>query len=583
MAVERVSRRRSSPRARRRARRWPALAGAAVVALSLLGSPARGNELIVASGMGPAVCTYAAPADGNVSPRLLAGPSTALSAPVGVAFDGAHDEIVVANAASQTVTAYPRAAGGDAAPLRVLGGAGSGLVGPVSAAVDPFDDELVVVNGFGQSIATYARGANGGQPPRRLIAGASTDLAGPYGLALDLVHGEIVVSNITSRSVTVHARLADGAAPPLRAIAGASTGLAGPRGVAVDPVHDEIFVANVAGPSVTVYARTAQGDVAPLRRLEGPSTGLVLPVGIAVDVARDEIVVTGGGAVWAFARTAEGDTPPLRTITGSATALVAPTAVAVATSAPLVAAVLPSSRSVRTGQAATAFATIINAGTGPAAGCGLALVSPLDAGFFFQTTEPVGNTPIGAPNVPVNIPAGGSQSYVFAVTPRSAVAPTDVRIGFACAGTERAAVTPGLDTLLLVASDTPVPDVIAQSATVGNTGIVGLAGPARAGAFSVATSNVGAPGRITATADTGGIALPVDLFVCRTEPASGNCMGDPVASVSLDVPAGATPTFAVFAFERGPIPFDPATNRVFVRFTESGVTRGATSVAVRSE
>ena len=47
--------------------------------------------------------------------------------------------------------------------------------------------------------------------------------------------------------------------------------------------------------------------------------------------------------------------------------------------------------------------------------------------------------------------------------------------------------------------------------------------------------------------------------------------------------ANATPTFGIFIQGNGNVPFDPAVNRIFVRFKDSGgVTRGSTSVAVRT-
>jgi hypothetical protein len=47
---------------------------------------------------------------------------------------------------------------------------------------------------------------------------------------------------------------------------------------------------------------------------------------------------------------------------------------------------------------------------------------------------------------------------------------------------------------------------------------------------------------------------------------------------------GATPTLAVFAQALGTVPFDPAQHRIFIRFVDGqGITRGATSAAVRTE
>jgi protein involved in polysaccharide export with SLBB domain len=53
--------------------------------------------------------------------------------------------------------------------------------------------------------------------------------------------------------------------------------------------------------------------------------------------------------------------------------------------------------------------------------------------------------------------------------------------------------------------------------------------------------------------------------------------------VTVQIDPGSTPTFAVFVNASGAVPFDPAANRIFVRFKDAGgVTRGATSVAVKT-
>ena len=75
----------------------------------------------------------------------------------------------------------------------------------------------------------------------------------------------------------------------------------------------------------------------------------------------------------------------------------------------------------------------------------------------------------------------------------------------------------------------------------------------------------------------------LSLALCQTNPLTAACLAPPAPSVTTQIDAGATPTFSIFALGTGSIPFDAATNRIFVRFTDQGgVTRGATSVAVRT-
>ena len=250
----------------------------------------------------------------------------------------------------------------------------------------------------------------------------------------------------------------------------------------------------------------------------------------------------------------------------------------------LVAAVLPASRSVQVGTAATAFATIINASSVTATSCGLSLLPSLPATFSYQTTNPATNQVTGPPNTPVNIPAGAAQSYVFALTPNASVAPTDVQFSFDCTDTNPAAIVPGLNTLTFSASNTPVPDIVALAATTTNDGIVNIPGTNGTGAFAVATVNVGASGSITASAETGSATLPLNVSLCQTDPATGQCISTIGPTVTTTINAGATPTFGIFVQGNGNVPFDPAGNRIFVRFKDaSDVTRGSTSVAVRTQ
>ena len=113
---------------------------------------------------------------------------------------------------------------------------------------------------------------------------------------------------------------------------------------------------------------------------------------------------------------------------------------------PLVAAVLPASRSVKVGTPATAFVSIVNSGVftvEPSATasvslgvegvtCGVTQLTGAPTPFTFQPTDPATNLPIGTPNTPVNIAGGATQSFVISLTPAEEISPTDIEFGFNC-------------------------------------------------------------------------------------------------------------------------------------------------------
>ncbi len=249
-----------------------------------------------------------------------------------------------------------------------------------------------------------------------------------------------------------------------------------------------------------------------------------------------------------------------------------------------IAAVLPTSRSVQVGDSATAFATVINPLTITATSCGIAPPPGLPATFSYQTTDPATNALVGTPNTPVDIAPDSLQTFMFSFTPTDAFDPTDIELIFDCSNTSPAPSVTGLNTLWLSASNTPVPDIVALAATPTGDGIVTLAG---SGAFAVATVNVGSSDTIAVSADTGNTTLPVSIALCETNPATGTCINPPAPTsgpVTTSIASGATPTFAFFVTSTGLVPLDPANNRIFVRFRDAvGVTRGSTSVAVRTQ
>jgi hypothetical protein len=236
---------------------------------------------------------------------------------------------------------------------------------------------------------------------------------------------------------------------------------------------------------------------------------------------------------------------------------------------------------VQVGGTATAFATIINSGTLPGTACSIALATAISGSLTYQTTSATTNQTTGSVNQPVNIAAGDSQSFVIAIKPTAPFGATDVAFTMGCSNSAAASSTTGLNTLLLSASSTPVPDIVALAATATKDGYVHLT--SGSGAFAVASVNVGASGAVTATADTGAATLPVSLSLCQTNPATGQCVNPaaPASSANITISANQTPTFAVFANSTGAITANPANSRIFLRFKDSlGVTRGSTSVAV---
>jgi hypothetical protein len=250
----------------------------------------------------------------------------------------------------------------------------------------------------------------------------------------------------------------------------------------------------------------------------------------------------------------------------------------------LAASILPSGRSAQVGIPVTAFATVLNGGVTTANAVGIVLATAVPVNFKFNATSCLTNAVAGGDNVPVDIPPGGQACYVIALTPTAPFNSTNV--AFAFAGTNTLPVPPlvGLNTLLLSAANGPVPDIVALAATLSGDGIADMSLATGTGLFAVATVNVGAAGTITATVDTGSANLPISMALCRTDPATGQCISNIGSNVVTQIGAGATPTFGIFLSERAVVPFDPVNNRVFVRFIDSGgVTRGSTSVAVRTQ
>ncbi len=251
----------------------------------------------------------------------------------------------------------------------------------------------------------------------------------------------------------------------------------------------------------------------------------------------------------------------------------------------LVTAVLPYARSVKVGAQATAFMTVINAGSVEGTNCFIGLEpGSFQGGFTYQTTD-AGNAPIGSPDTPVTIAgSNGVQNFVFAITPSAVLNQQELGIQASCNEGTSSNVTVGVNSFILSAAQSNPADMLTIGLTATGDGTISIPGPSGAAAAAIATSALGADADLTLSADDGGSGLPLALFVCETNPVSGACLAPPAATVDIASVNGETRTFAVFANASGDIVFSPGQNRVFLRFKDvGGVVRGATNFAVRTD
>ncbi len=163
-------------------------------------------------------------------------------------------------------------------------------------AYDAAHDEIVVPVALAAAVLVFRGGAKGAEAPIRVIQGPRTKLIRPHTVAVDEQNGEITVGDTSSRSLLVFARNANGDVPPRRVIQGPATGLLFIVGVAVDPIHDRLVAASASSvPGGTtglfIFGRTDEGDVAPRAVIAGPRTGIVRPWQLAVDSSQGKIFV----------------------------------------------------------------------------------------------------------------------------------------------------------------------------------------------------------------------------------------------------------------------------------------------------
>jgi len=342
-------------------------------------------------GGGGSIVIYAPSANGNAGPtRTIAGDSTGLDHPVGIALDTAGS-VYVSN--TYTVTVYAAGASGNVTPvrtipsasevggialdragnlyisnregiavyattngtataIRTIAGSNTGLDCPAGMGLDGAG-ELYVANPCGGSIVVFAAGADGNAIPTRTIAGSNTGLDGPSGIALDGARN-VYATNAgyatNVGSVTVYAAGTSGNTIPTRTIVGCHTGIGypwGPRGVALDAAGNLYVAAHIPAFAIMVYAAASSGNATLSSTITGCQSGLNGPMGIARDAAGTLYVANHlSGTITVYAAGASGNVAPIRTIAGANTGLSSPNGVALDAASNLYVANWPSSITV---------------------------------------------------------------------------------------------------------------------------------------------------------------------------------------------------------------------------------------------
>jgi hypothetical protein len=257
--------------------------------------------------------------------------------------------------------------------------------------------------------------------------------------------------------------------------------------------------------------------------------------------------------------------------------------------AKIVAAIAPSTRtsgvSGTLGTPVTAFASIINAGTVTANKCSIQLPAGVQADFKYQTTDPATNVPTGTANTPVDIAAGATKTFYFAITP-TAFFSQDIPLVFVCDNTDPAPSIPGLNTFLLTVTNPAISDMLMITDSPSHDGFINVPGTAGTGLMVAAAVNLGTSGTVTFTPlDTpfGQAArnLALALNICQTTP-SGACLATPSSSVTATVNNGQIVTFSIFVTGRGTsIATNPGFSRVFLVATQGTSPVGEASAAVK--
>jgi len=501
--------------------------------------------------------------DPTAAPRTITG----LSTPESSSTPGSTDTLYIANGATNTLSVVPmRGPTVDTIAATISGFNGPRGVLALTEFTSNGSFDRVYVANFSNNTVSVVTGSGG------VATGISTTIpvdAGPTRLAYG--GGMLFVANSTANDISV-------IDPVGLTVTTTITGINQPNAMFLSPQGTTLYVVAAGDNAV---------DIIPLTGPAAYSIAATIPVGRGATNAE---ITTDGNEAYVL-NTTDNSISVLSLVTNSVTqtitglGTVKSMAIGAAPTT-IVGAVLPGSRSVQQGNIATVFATMINAGENIVSACRINLPTQQSAPLTLTatTTDPTTNAVIGIPNEPVDLTPGVPQTFLLSFQASAVTSMTTQPLQFFCEHIAPATYVPGVNSVDLAFGATATADVIALAATSSNDGIVRIPLSSNgAGAFAVASANVGATGALTVTADFGGASLPVSTLLCQTDPTSGQCLAPPAASVPVTITANATPTFSIFATAGASVAASPAANRIFVRFLDSqGVSHGSTSVAVQT-
>lgn len=150
-----------------------------------------------------------------------------------------YSQLYISNNSGGTLLSYNNAnsVSGSTAVNRVVAGGSTTLSQPRGIAVDMPRNQIYVANFASSSILVFnnARTVSGGNAPSRTISAGT--LNGPSALFIDVVNDRLYVANTGNSSVLVYDN-ASGATTPSRTLSGSVTTLSAPTGIYVDTTRD---------------------------------------------------------------------------------------------------------------------------------------------------------------------------------------------------------------------------------------------------------------------------------------------------------------------------------------------------------